>query len=384
MNKILTLDELAEYRQKAESNETEWLFHCAAFSKNHSRLQGAEDDHRMPYKRDVDRVLHSKAYARYIDKTQVVYLIDNDHVTHRGLHVQLVSSFARGIAEILQLNLALVEAVGLGHDVGHAPFGHEGEGYLSELSLEYNSIPFSHPLQSCRLFSLIEPLNLGLSVYDGFLCHDGGMSTPKLIPQFGKTWQDHLNEKEVKKYYPNTNFMPGTLEGCLVKLCDTISYVGRDIEDAISLGIIKRHDVPQTQLGVTNREILGHLAADIIRHSYHKDYIALSDELFEALKVLRKFNFQYIYNHPRLKVESAKIKLSYRYLFEWLLKDYEEKEKNGYLWKHFLVNKNAQYLAEVNSKQFIVDYIAGMTDNFFVRTLEKIMIPKKIHWEGID
>jgi len=375
------MNALAEYRQRAEDKENEWLFQKAAFSKDHSRLKGAEDDHRMPYKRDVDRILHSKAYARYIDKTQVVYLIDNDHITHRSLHVQLVSSFARGIAEILQLNLALVEAIGLGHDVGHSPFGHEGEEYLSALSKEYNGIPFSHPLQSCRLFSLIEPLNLGLAVYDGFLCHDGGMAVSKLTPCFGKNWEDHLTEKEIKKHQPHKNIMPGTLEGCLVKLCDTISYLGRDIEDAINLGIIQREDVPKTSLGITNREILGALAADIIQHSYQKEFIALSEQSFKDLKILRGFNFKNIYHHPKLKVESSKIKAGCRYLFEWLLANFEEKQKSSYLWNHFLLNKNEAYLQETNTIQFVVDYIAGMTDSFFVRTLEKIMIPKKIEWE---
>ncbi len=375
------MDILAHYRKIAESKEAEWLFSKAAYSKDHQRLNGSEDDHRMPYKRDVDRILHSKAYARYIDKTQVVYLIDNDHITHRGLHVQFVSSFARGIAEILRLNLALVEAIGLGHDVGHAPFGHEGEGYLSDLSVKYNNGIFAHPLQSCRLFSEIEPLNLGLAVHDGFLCHDGGMVGSKLIPNYGKTWPDHHAELLLKKLQPEVNIMPGTLEGCLVKLCDTISYLGRDIEDAINLGILQREDVPKTCLGTENREILGKLAADIIRHSYQKDYIALSEECYDALRVLRKFNFQNIYHHPKLKVESSKIKECYRYLFEWLVNDYENNQNQSYLWNHFLKNKSEKYLSQTNKIQKVIDYIAGMTDNFFVRTIEKIMVPKKIEWE---
>ncbi len=220
---------LFSYRQIAENKEQELLHPKATFSKNHSRLNGPENDHRLAYKRDVDRIVHSKAYSRYVDKTQVVYLVENDHVTHRGLHVQLVSSFARGIAEILRLNLDLVEAIALGHDVGHPPFGHEGEGYLSELSQEYGAGVFAHPWQSCRLFSEIEPLNLGLAVYDGFLCHDGGMCGTKLQPVFGKSWQDHFKEKEQKLKNPDQNIWPGTLEGCLVKLCDTMSYVGKII-----------------------------------------------------------------------------------------------------------------------------------------------------------
>lgn len=372
-------DILVHYRKTAEKNE-ELLFHPkAAFSKDHSRFEGVEDDHRMPYKRDVDRILHSKAYARYIDKTQVVYLVDNDHITHRSLHVQLVSSFARGIAEILRLNLDLVEAIALGHDVGHPPFGHEGEGYLSSLSVEFGNGPFSHPLQSCRLFSAIEPLNLGLAVYDGFLCHDGGMCGNMLTPQIGKTWDDHFKERLRKKNNPDNNIMPGTLEGCLVKLCDTMSYIGRDIEDAIDLGILKREEVPHTILGKSNREILSVLAADIIRHSYQKDYISISEEAYEALKTLRQFNFQRIYIHPKLKGESSKIKQGYRILFEWLLNDLSDQKKESYLWTQFLHKRSQKYLEQTNPVQIVIDYMAGMTDNFFVRTLEKIFIPSKIH-----
>ncbi|MBA2369657.1 MAG: HD domain-containing protein [Candidatus Protochlamydia sp.] len=374
----LEADPLALYRQIAETKETEALFEKAAFSKDHYRPGGPEDDHRMPYKRDVDRILHSKAYSRYVDKTQVVYLVDNDHVTHRSLHVQLVSSFARGIAGILHLNGDLVEAIALGHDVGHAPFGHEGEGYLSALSIEYNNGPFTHPLQSCRLFTSIEPLNLGLAVYDGFLCHDGGMGGAVLIPNFGKTWESHCLEKEKKRNHPDINIMPGTLEGCLVKLCDTMSYIGRDIEDAIDLGIIMRKEIPNTYLGTTNREILGALAADIIRNSYNKEAISISKEAYEALGILRNFNFNSIYNHPKLKVESSKIKLSFRILFEWLLKNKEEEGDQSYLWKHYLYKRNEKYLAETTSVQTVIDYISGMTDSFFVRTLEKIIVPSKI------
>ena len=171
--------------------------------------------------------------------------------------------------------------------------------------------------------------------------------------------------------------MPGTLEGCLVKLCDTMSYIGKDIEDAVQLGILSRNEVPRTLLGTNNREILGYLSADIIRHSYEKDYIAISEEAYEALKILRHFNFEHIYNHPKLKVESSKIKLSYRILFDRLLEDYVVNAESSFVWKSFVHNKNEEYL-QTSPVQVIIDYIAGMTDNFFIRTLEKLIIPKKI------
>lgn len=371
-------DILRSYQQHAQQQEAGMLHPHAELSKCHSRFFGSEDDHRLPYKRDVDRIVHSKAYARYVDKTQVVYLVENDHITHRSLHVQLVSNFARGIAEILRLNLDLVEAISLGHDVGHPPFGHEGEGYLSELSLEYGNGAFTHPWQSCRLFTDIEPLNLGLAVYDGFLCHDGGMCGNVLKPNFGKTWEDHFEERQQKITAPSENIWPGTLEGCLVKLCDTMSYLGRDMEDAISLGILKREDVPKSILGVSNREILSFLARDVIRHSYGKDYIAISPEAYDALKVLRKFNFEHIYIHPKLKVESGKVRKSYRILFELLLEDLAGEKRKSFIWRHFLHNKSERYLAETEEVRMVVDFISGMTDSYFVRMLERLVVPKQI------
>lgn len=373
-----TIDLFAEYRRSAEQKEEQTLHPKASLSKNHQRLSGADDDHRLPYKRDVDRIVHSKAYARYIDKTQVVYLVENDHITHRGLHVQLVSNFSRGIAEILRLNLDLVEAISLGHDVGHPPFGHEGELYLSELSEEYSNQIFAHPWQSCRLFREIEPLNLGLAVYDGFLCHDGGLSGTKLHPRFGKTFEDHQTDLQAKLKDPDKNILPGTLEGCLVKLCDTMSYVGKDIEDAITVGILTRNEVPRTILGTSNRDILSNLARDVIKMSYGQDYIAISEESLNALKTLRNFNFEQIYIHPRLKRESAKIKRGYRFLFELLLEDLEKNQENSHIWKDFLHSKSEAYLSGSSNPQKVIDYVAGMTDSFFVRTLETLMVPRRI------
>lgn len=369
---------LEQYRSSVEAWESSAYHPKATYSKNHSRSVYEDIDHRLPYKRDVDRIVHSKANSRYADKTQVVYLVDNDHLTHRSIHVQLVSSFARGIAEILRLNTNLVEAIALGHDVGHPPFGHEGEKYLSDLSLEYGEGHFSHPWQSCRLFTEIEPLNLGLLVYDGFLCHDGGMKNRFLHPKFDKTWNDHFEELKKKHEDPDVMLLPATLEGCLVKICDTVSYVGRDIEDAIGVGIITRDQIPDTILGKTNRDILTVVARDIIMESYEKDYIAMSQEVFDALKALRVFNFQKIYIHPSLKGESGKIKLSYKLLLDYLLQDYEKNGETSHLWKDFLHNKSPEYVEKNSSVRNVIDYIAGMTDRFFVKTLKNLIVPSEI------
>ena len=375
-----SLNSHTSFCEQAQSREESSLSPFASLSKDHLRLFPAEDDYRLPYKRDIDRIIHSKAYARYTDKTQVVYLVNNDHITHRGLHVQLVSNFARGIAEILSLNVDLVESIALGHDVGHPPFGHEGEEYLSSLSEEFGNGPFAHPLQSCRLLSEIEKLNLGLAVYDGFLCHDGGMCGPKYEPIKGKGWQQHQEDKMKKKADPHTNIWPTTLEGCLVKMSDTISYLSKDIEDGISLGIISREDIPITILGQTNREILNSCACDIIKNSYDKPFICMSEAVYDALQTLRKFNFHNIYLHPKLKVESSKVKRAYRYLFETLLTEHESLGKESYLWRHYLDGKEPSYLKSNSSIQLVVDYISGMTDSFFINTIEKILIPRQIPW----
>lgn len=378
MNTFTPSDILVDYRQLAEEQERTALHPKASFSKDHQRKIFEQPDYRLPYKRDVDRIVHSKAYARYGDKTQVVYLVENDHISHRSLHVQLVSSFARGIAEILRLNLDLVEAISLGHDIGHAPFGHEGEHYLSDLSVQFGGTPFTHSLQSVRLSTIIEPLNLGLAVYDGFLCHDGGVASPHYKPSFGKTWEDFDRECKEKIQDPNKNIWPGTLEGCLVKLCDTISYLGKDIEDAIQIGILERSQIPSTLLGKDNRQILAALARDLIQTSYDQDYIGISQEGFEAMKELRNFNFRNIYIHPKLKRESKKIKTAYRILFETLLEDWDKQREKSYLWLHFLHNKSEEYLNTTDSIQRVVDYISGMTDSYFLRTLQTLVIPRQI------
>lgn len=371
---------LLDLKTRELEAENIWYQKSAAFSKNHSRFfKEKEEDFRVPYKRDVDRIVNSKAFTRYIDKTQVVYLVPDDHLTSRSLHVQLVSNFSRSLAARLSLNEDLVEAIALGHDVGHAPFGHEGEDYLSSLAQEYGGFHFIHNAQSCRLLFDIEPLNLGLAVYDGFLCHSGGLVSRKLKPCFNKSWDDHLDELKKRLENPGLHIYPMTLEGCLVKLCDKISYIGKDIDDALRLGIIKKEDVPQTCLGISNRSILHVVAKDLLTESLGCEEIIISEEVFEALKKLRQFNFERIYGHPKLKVESKRIQRAYRYLFESLLEDFIKNQENSHLFKEFLEHKSEEYLDKTSNVMRVVDYIAGMTDRFFVRMVESFVIPKRIN-----
>jgi dGTPase len=369
---------LSSISRSMKENEVQSLFRKAAFSQQHNRKVKEPEDFFPPYKQDLDRILQSKAVHRYSDKTQVVYLVHNDHLTHRGLHVQLVSAFARGIASALRLNIDLVEAIAIGHDVGHPPFGHEGEVYLSALTKELGLGAFSHARQSCRLLSEIEPLNLGFLVYDGFLCHDGGLKEHMASPRFSKNWEVHFAEQQGRLEEPEKDFAPASLEGCLVKMCDTVSYIGKDIEDAIILGIIKRDDIPNTKLGSTNKEILRACSDDLITNSYEKEYISFSDTVFSALRKLRAFNFERIYTYHKLKVQSSKIQDAYRLLYERLEKDYEQRNEESLLFKGFLHSKSHEYILKTTLAQKIVDYIAGMTDTYFVQTLETLVVPQQI------
>ncbi len=350
----------------------------ASFSTDHIREKNEKPSFWMPYKEDVERIIHSKAFKRYSDKTQVVYLMDNDHLTHRGHHVQLVSSFARGVASLLGLNIDLVEAISLGHDVGHPPFGHEGEGYLSKICQDANLGAYSHSSQSCRLFRLIEPLNLGFLVYDGFLCHDGGMKKPIAKPKKDKTLQDHFEEVQSRKKEPEKDLSPASLEGCLVKMCDSVSYLAKDLEDAIQLGIIKRTDIPKTLLGRHNHTIVQKAANDLVEVSYNQPFIGFTDEVFESLKALRKFNFERIYTYPGLKIQSLKIKKAYEILFELVLDDFIKNKNKSHLYMNFLHSKSECYIEETPDLLKVVDYIAGMTDRYFVSCIEKFVIPQTI------
>jgi dGTPase len=282
--------------QKLDQRETRILAQYAAFSKNALRKtpeKRLQDGYRQAYALDADRILHSRAYTRYIDKTQVFYLIQNDHITHRVLHVQLVSKVARTIGRFLGLNEDLIEAVSLGHDIGHTPFGHDGERFLSQLCHQAGIGHFLHNVQSIQFLDRVERKgrgwNLCLQTLDGILCHDGEIHNQVLIPREDKTFDILSHEMKEKKRDAHYALMPMTLEGCVVRMADTVAYIGRDVEDAIRLDVIKRSDIPaeiKKVLGDTNGTIVYNLVTDIIKQSHGNSFIAFSDEVSHALKAL--------------------------------------------------------------------------------------------------
>ncbi|MFQ5484206.1 MAG: deoxyguanosinetriphosphate triphosphohydrolase family protein [Desulfobacterales bacterium] len=333
-----------------------------------------EKGYRQSFSVDVDRILHSRSYTRYIDKTQVFYLIENDHITHRVLHVQLVSKIGRTIGQFLGLNEDLIEACALGHDIGHAPFGHDGERFLTELCIAHGIGHFQHNVQSVQFLDKVERKgkgwNLCLQTLDGILCHDGEIHNEKLEAEIDKSFE--ILDKEIidKKDDPLIKLTPMTMEGCVVRMSDTIGYVGRDIEDAIRLDMIKRSDLPKNcakRLGDTNGEIVYHLVTDIIRNSFQKSYLAFSPEVSEALKGLKAFNYERIYTNPKIKIHSSLIKKRFRMLFEKYLNDIKKKNYDSVIFATFLKGMSENYVKNHSEAEIVRDFIAGMTDQYFLK-----------------
>ncbi|MFH1123693.1 MAG: HD domain-containing protein [Pseudomonadota bacterium] len=379
-------ERLNEIRVQLDQQEKERLSPWACLSA-HARRKKQEDKilkgHRQNFSLDTDRILHSLAYSRYIDKTQVFYLIKNDHITHRVLHVQLVSKIGRTIGRLLGLNEDLIEAVALGHDIGHSPFGHDGESFLSELSLRYGLGHFLHNIQGVRSLEKIERKgkgwNLTVQVLDGILCHDGELHSQALRPQKDKSFEQINREIQEKEENPSRDISPMTLEGCVVRMADTISYIGRDIEDAIRLGLIKRKDIPEdcrTVLGDTNGSIVYSLVEDLVFNSLDKAYISFSEEVGEALKRLKEFNQDNIYTNMVVKRQTPKVRLMFELLFEKYFSDLESGNEESDIFGEFLEGMSQGYITGTSNPEMVRDFIAGMTDDYFLSRCHKHLIPQ--------
>jgi dGTPase len=387
ISKIIYDAELDEIRTALNQRESAILSPLAAFSSSCTRRQEEDElikGYRQSFSLDVDRILHSLAYTRYIDKTQVFYLIQNDHITHRMLHVQLVSKIARTIGRFLGLNEDLIEAVALGHDIGHTPFGHDGERILSEICLKNGIGYFLHNVQSVQFLERVERKgkgwNLCLQTLDGILSHDGEIHEQKLSPQGNKTFDTLDSEISHKKKDPEKNLVPMTLEGCVVRIADTISYIGRDIEDAIRLNLIKRSDIPKScvrLLGDTNGTIVYQLVTDVIKNSFHQPFIAFSKEVSEQLYRLKSFNLELIYMNPKVKVHLNTIRELFEMLFERFLSDIETRNHESVIFTHFLENMSHKYIDRHSSQEIVRDFLAGMTDQYFIMNCPKHLRPKK-------
>jgi len=377
---------LYEIRSRLDEGEASRLSPLACLSR--SAVREYEDSsvgmgHRQEFSVDTDRILHSLAYSRYIDKTQVFYLIKNDHITHRVLHVQLVSKIARTIGRLLGLNEDLIEAISLGHDIGHTPFGHDGEKFLSALCEAHGIGPFLHNVQSVRFLQRIERKgrgwNLTLQVLDGIFCHDGELHTQSLSPRRNKDFDRLHREMEMKCKDPSGDFHPMTLEGCVVRMADTVSYIGRDIEDAIRLRLIRRDDLPsrcRKVLGETNGTIVYTLVEDLVTNSLGQDLVRFSERVGEALQDLKEFNQERIYQSGKVKEQTHKIKLMIELLFEKYCRDLEAGDESSSIFSEFLDGMSDDYRQSTPDPGIVRDFIAGMTDEYFLNQCQENLIPQ--------
>lgn len=355
-------------------NHNQFISEYATRDEEAIRLTNESDDIRPAFFRDIDRIIYSMAYTRYMDKTQVFSYQHNDHISKRMVHVQLVSKIARTIGRALSLNEDLIEAAALGHDLGHVPFGHVGESILNEISLEYGEGYFNHNIQSVRLLMEIENggkgRNLTLQVLDAIMCHNGEFlcreykPKKKSVQEFLEEYhQSYVDEKIIK------TLIPMTLEGCVVRISDMIAYLGRDIDDACALGVFQKKDLPKEivdVLGVHNRDIINTIIMDVVRESIGTGSISMSENIYQAMKALKKFNMEHIYVKANPKENWIRYETMFRCVFDACLKDIQEENKDGYIYQDFLLYKNETYLKSSDTRK-VLDYIAGMTDDYLLK-----------------
>ena len=327
-------------RERMEQREQKMLSPYAALSlcSRGRERQEEECDVRTVYQRDRDRILHSKAFRRMKDKTQVFVAPQGDHYRTRLTHTLEVSQIARTIAKALRLNEDLVEAIALGHDLGHTPFGHAGERALDAV----NPDGFAHYKQSVRVAQVLEKngegLNLTWEVRDGILNH-------------------------------RTSGNPSTLEGKVVRLSDKIAYIHHDMDDAIRGGILTEADVPKEiceVIGSSPTERLDHFIHDIVTNSMDKDDILMSEPVAEAMTKIRQFMFERVYKNPIAKSEEGKAEMLMETLYQHFLKHLDD------LPEEYL---NLLSVGEPREK-VVCDYVGAMTDRFAIAVYEDIYIPK--------
>lgn len=342
------------------------------------RLDKVEDDIRTPFFRDIDRIIYAFSYSRYADKTQVHPYKENDHISRRMIHVQFVSKIARTIGRALNLNTDLIEAIALGHDIGHTPLGHEGEYLLNEISKRELDESFAHNIQSVRHYMSVENRGLGLNlciqVLDGIMCHNGEMVSNEYVPEV-KNKEQFLEQYRAAcvDYKAIKRARPMTLEGCVVRISDIIGYIGRDIEDAVLLGVFKWEELPKEitdVLGTSNREIINTIVSDIIDNSFNKNCIKMSEDVYLAIKMLKEFNQEHIYSKSMTKDEKDYYRIGMNNIYYYYLDAIEKEDRSNIIYKTFLDNQDESYLSNTNPKRMVIDFIAGMTDDMFLKEIE--------------
>ncbi|WP_302669273.1 deoxyguanosinetriphosphate triphosphohydrolase family protein [Eubacterium sp. AF15-50] len=344
---------------------------------------------RPAFVRDCEKIMHLPMYNRYADKTQVFSLYKNDDISRRSSHVQLVSRIARNIGSLLGLNTDLIESISLGHDIGHTPFGHAGERKLNELYFGSMGRYFNHNVHSVRVLDKIFPQNLSMQTLDGILCHNGEMELEKYMPRKYADFKifDEKVEECYKDMDANRRLVPATLEACVMRISDIIAYLGKDRQDAQKLGLFEKEpDFFGGKIGNTNAEIINNMIVNIVENSYGKNYLKMDKDYFEAFSQGKKENYEMIYGNVKVgKVYEEEINPMMEEIYLRLIKDAKSHNKESVLYKHHIayVKKMTGYYSDVDYEEntpddIVVDYIASMTDDYFV-DLYKYLFPKGKH-----
>lgn len=333
---------------------------------------------RPAFVRDIQKIMNVPYYVRYNDKTQVFSLLKNDDISRRSYHVQLVSRIARNIGAALGLNLDLIEAIALGHDIGHTPFGHAGERKLSEIYLQRAGKYFNHNIQSARVLDTIFPINLSLQTLDGIICHNGELELEEYRPQVYTEFEQFdekmrmctADQKAIK------SLVPSTLEGCVVRVSDIIAYLGKDRQDAMKLGFITGEtNFSDLGIGVKNAEIINNMTVNLVENSYGKPYLKMDAAYFDAFSRAKKENYELIYKaDSNVALFEEKIYPMFDAVYEKLYKELTVGKPDSVIFTHHLayVEDYAKFYQdkptyrELDPNDIVVDFIASMTDDFFI------------------
>ncbi len=338
---------------------------------------------RPAFTRDVEKIVNVPAYNRYSGKTQVFSFVNNDDITRRGLHVQLVNRVARGIGRLLRLNTDLIEAIALGHDVGHTPFGHAGERFLSKCYHERTGRYFNHNVHSVRVLDELYPRNISLQTLDGVLAHNGEFACQKLVTSEATTFDDLDATVEACTADSSTigSLRPATLEGCVVRVSDMIAYIGKDRADALQMGVLDDIDVFESSiLGKDNGRIINNMTVDIVNNSYGKGFISMSPELFDDLKRAKRQNYQLIYEREGMLEDASNVvEHMFERLYDRMLSDLASGDESSPIFAHHIrplastsqtISQEAYLAQEPN--RIVADYIASMTDGYFTSIYEML------------
>ena len=348
---------------------------------------------RPTFVHDIDKIMHCPYYNRYTDKTQVFSLCKNDDITRRSLHVQLVSRISRTIGTVLHLNLDLIEAIALGHDLGHPPFAHTGEAYLDELSTRHTGRHFYHNIHSVRVLDGIFPYNISLQTLNGIAAHNGEIECEEYYPQPIESFAQF--DRIIEECYTNPaavqSMMPCTLEGAVVRLSDIIAYLGKDRQDAARAKMTEESAFFNEDIGSINAEIINNLVVNVIENSYGKPYIKLDAKHFRALRKSRLDNYHRIYNYAASFAGlDTTVKPMMGEVYGQLLDDLRQGNERSPIFRHHINFVNAVHYKretpyeDCDPHQIVVDYIASMTDNYFIE-LHRYLFPNsplRVEYKG--